>query len=161
MWGSRRPSLEAGTPSKMGMLNNLNNSGGSITLPVPAGSHGAVEPYPWDSRPTKPPSHHSQGTANTRAPTVCLQPGGFAVPAACLVYGLDEEDVAGAALEPVDSVVVLLDVGDDHPAVHGVVETCGTGERGEDSFTERTEYKDHVVLMQSSLTMHPSGGFIT
>lgn len=71
-------------------------------------------------------SHPTRGAPGAR--TVGLEAGGFAVPAACLVDGLDEEDVAGATLEPVDGVVVLLDVGDDHPAVHGVVETCGVGE---------------------------------
>jgi len=80
-----------------------------------------------------PPTHHGQVSPQAR--TVRLEPGRFAVSAARLVYGLDEEDVAGATLEPVDGVVVLLDVGDDHPAVHGVVETCSTGERGKDLLT--------------------------
>lgn len=71
-------------------------------------------------------SHPRRGAPGAR--TVGFEAGRFAVPAACLVDGLDEEDVAGATLEPVDGVVVLLDVGDDHPAVHGVVETCGGGE---------------------------------
>lgn len=62
------------------------------------------------------------------APTVGLEAGGLAVPAARLVDGLHQEDVAGATLEPVHCVVVLLDVGDDHPAVHGVVETCSAGQ---------------------------------
>lgn len=130
--GSRRPSLEAGKElSKTDMLNNLNSPGASITLPATVGSQGAAQPYPFglERRWSCSPTTH-QGKASARARTVCLEPGGFAVSAARLVYGLDEEDVAGAALEPVDGVVVLLDVGDDHPAVHGVVETCSTGEGG-------------------------------
>ena len=72
------------------------------------------------------------GTAAPLPPihTVGLEPGRLAVPAARLVDGLDQEDVAGATLQPVHRVVVLLDVGDDHPAVHGVVETCRIEEGG-------------------------------
>lgn len=161
--GQQEPSSPRGrdgaeTPSEMGMVNNLNNSGGSATLLVAAGSQGAAEPYPPDLRAKKPPSHHFQGTANTQAPTVCLQPGRFAVPAARLVYGLDQEDVAGAALEPVDSVVVLLDVGDDHPAVHGVVETCSTGEWGR--FTHRKDRIQRPRAANAELTDHASLGCI-
>lgn len=39
-----------------------------------------------------------------------------------LVDGLDNEDVLGAALEPVHGVVVLLDVGHNHPAVGRVAQ---------------------------------------
>lgn len=41
-----------------------------------------------------------------------------------LVDGLDNEDVLGAALEAVHGVVVLLNVGHNHPAVGGVAQTC-------------------------------------
>lgn len=72
------------------------------------------------------PTWHGQLSA--WAPTVGLEAGRLTVPAACLVDGLHQEDVASATLQPVHRVVVLLDVGDDHPAVHGVVETCSAGE---------------------------------
>lgn len=41
-----------------------------------------------------------------------------------LVDGLDNEDVLGATLEAVHGVVVLLDVGHNHPAVGRVAQTC-------------------------------------
>lgn len=55
--------------------------------------------------------------------TVGFQTCWLAVAAPRLVDGLDEEDVAGAALQAVHRVVVLLDVGNDHPAVCRVVQT--------------------------------------
>lgn len=62
--------------------------------------------------------------APCRALTVRLQLAGLAAAAARLVDGLDDEDVLGATLQPVHSVVVLLDVGHDHPAVRRVTQTC-------------------------------------
>lgn len=53
--------------------------------------------------------------------TVGLEARWLTVAAPCLVDGLDKEDVARAALQTVHRVVVLLDVGDDHPAVCRVV----------------------------------------
>lgn len=41
----------------------------------------------------------------------------------CLINCFDNEDVLGAALQAVNSVVVLLDIGHDHPAVSRVTET--------------------------------------
>lgn len=49
--------------------------------------------------------------------TVGLQSPWFTAPASCLVNGLDNKDVLGAALQAVYRVVVLLDVGDNHPAL--------------------------------------------
>lgn len=49
--------------------------------------------------------------------TVSLQSCRFAASASCLVDGLDNKDVLGAALQTMHGVVVLLDVGNDHPAV--------------------------------------------
>ena len=56
--------------------------------------------------------------------TVCLQLPRLTAAAACLVDGHDNEDVLGAALQPMDRVVVLLDVGHDHPAIGRVAQTC-------------------------------------
>ena len=56
--------------------------------------------------------------------TVCLQLPRLTAAAACLVDGLDDEDVLGATLQTVYSVVVLLDVGHNHPAIRRVTETC-------------------------------------
>lgn len=50
--------------------------------------------------------------------TVGFETCRLAVAAARLVDCLDEEDVAGSALEAVHSVVILLDVRHDHPTVH-------------------------------------------
>lgn len=55
--------------------------------------------------------------------TVGFEASWLTVAASCLVDGLDKEDVTGAALQAVHCVVVLLDVGDDHPAVCRVVQT--------------------------------------
>lgn len=49
--------------------------------------------------------------------TVGLQSPWFTAPAPCLVNGLDNKDILGAALQAVYCVVVLLDVGDNHPAL--------------------------------------------
>lgn len=53
--------------------------------------------------------------------TVRFEAGGLTVAASCLVDSLDKEDVAGATLQAMHCVVVLLDVGYDHPAVCRVV----------------------------------------
>lgn len=66
----------------------------------------------------------ADGSAQRRALTVRLQLARLTAAAARLVDGLDEEDVLGAALQPVHGVVVLLDVGYDHPAVRRVTQTC-------------------------------------
>lgn len=63
-------------------------------------------------------------SAELAARTVCLQLPRLAAAAARLVDGLDDEDVLGAALQTVDGVVVLLDVGHDHPAIGRVTQTC-------------------------------------
>lgn len=55
--------------------------------------------------------------------TVGLQSCRFAAPASCLVDGLHNKDVFGAALQTMHGVVVLLDVGNDHPAVQRVTQT--------------------------------------
>lgn len=65
-----------------------------------------------------------RGAAEPPALTVCLQLPRLAAAAARLVDGLDNEDVLGAALQTVDRVVVLLDVGHDHPAIGRVTQTC-------------------------------------
>lgn len=49
--------------------------------------------------------------------TVGLQSPRVTAPAARLVDGLDNKDVLGAALQTVHRVVVLLDVGNNHPAL--------------------------------------------
>lgn len=56
--------------------------------------------------------------------TVCLQLPRFTAAAARLVDGLDDEDVLGAALQTVHRVVVLLDIGHNHPAIGRVTQTC-------------------------------------
>lgn len=55
--------------------------------------------------------------------TVGLQSCRFTASASCLVNGLDNKDVLGAALQAVHSVMVLLDVGNNHPAVQRVTQT--------------------------------------
>ena len=62
--------------------------------------------------------------------TVGLQLSGLAATAARLVDGLHREDILGATLQAVHGVVVLLDVGHDHPAVRRVTQTCGAEETG-------------------------------
>lgn len=64
------------------------------------------------------------GRRRRRSLTVGFEAGGFTVAAPCLVDGLDKEDVTGAALQAVHCVVVLFDVGYNHPAVCRVVQTC-------------------------------------
>lgn len=56
--------------------------------------------------------------------TIGFESSRFAVSAACLVDSLDEKDVTGAALQAVDCVVILLDIGHDHPAIYRVIQTC-------------------------------------
>lgn len=56
-------------------------------------------------------------SAELMALTICLQLPRLTAAAARLVDGLDNEDVFGAALQTMDCVVVLLDVGHDHPAI--------------------------------------------
>lgn len=41
----------------------------------------------------------------------------------CLIDGLDDEHVLGATLESMHRVVVLLDVGHNHPAISRVTQT--------------------------------------
>lgn len=55
--------------------------------------------------------------------TVGLQSCRFTASASRLVNGLDNKDVLGAALQAVHGVVVLLDVGNNHPAVQRVTQT--------------------------------------
>lgn len=55
--------------------------------------------------------------------TVGFEAGRLTVAAPCLVDRLDKEDVTGAALQAVNCVVVLLNVGDNHPAIRRVVQT--------------------------------------
>lgn len=55
--------------------------------------------------------------------TVGLQSCRFAASASCLVNGLDNKDVLGAALQAMHGVMVLLDVGNNHPAVQRVTQT--------------------------------------
>lgn len=47
--------------------------------------------------------------------TVGLQSPWFTASASCLINGLYDEDVLGATLQTVHCVVVLLDVGNNHP----------------------------------------------
>lgn len=49
--------------------------------------------------------------------TVCLELAGLAASAAGLINGLNNEDVLSATLQPVHCVVVLFDIGNNHPAV--------------------------------------------
>lgn len=58
--------------------------------------------------------------------TVCLEFAGRTAATAGLVHGLHDEDVFGSALQAVNGVMVLFDVGHDHPAVHRVTKTCST-----------------------------------
>lgn len=55
--------------------------------------------------------------------TVGLEFSRRAAAASGLIHGLHDEDVLGSALQAVNGVVVLLDVGHDHPAVHRVTQT--------------------------------------
>lgn len=55
--------------------------------------------------------------------TVGLQSCRFTASASRLVNGLDNKDVLGAALQAVHGVMVLLDVGNNHPAVQRVTQT--------------------------------------
>ena len=55
--------------------------------------------------------------------TVGLELPRIAAAASCLIDRLDDEDVLGATLEPVHSVVVLFDVGNYHPTICRVTQT--------------------------------------
>ena len=55
--------------------------------------------------------------------TVGLEGPWLTAAATSLVDGFDDEDILRPALQTMDSVVVLLDVGHNHPAVHGVTQT--------------------------------------
>lgn len=70
--------------------------------------------------------------ARRRALTVGFEGPGLAAPAPGLVDGLDHEDVLGAALQAVYRVVVLLDVGDNHPALQRVTQACAGWEEDEE-----------------------------
>ena len=59
--------------------------------------------------------------------TVCFESGRLTVPAACLVYGFNNEDVACPTLKSMDCVMVLFDVGHNHPAIHGIIQACNVG----------------------------------
>lgn len=61
--------------------------------------------------------------------TVGLQCPRFTAPASRLVNGLDNKDILGAALQTVHCVVVLLDVGNNHPALQRVTQTWEEKER--------------------------------
>lgn len=52
-----------------------------------------------------------------RVLTVGLESPRFAAPASRLVNGLDNKDILGATLQTMHCVVVLLDVGNNHPAL--------------------------------------------
>lgn len=49
--------------------------------------------------------------------TVCLELARLAASAARLINGLNSEDVLSATLQPVHCVVILFDIGNNHPAV--------------------------------------------
>lgn len=65
--------------------------------------------------------------------TVGLQSSWLTASASCLVNGLDNKDILGATLQTMHRVVVLLDVGHDHPTIQRVAQTwaemIGRGER--------------------------------
>lgn len=61
--------------------------------------------------------------SSSAARTVSFEFCWFAAAVSCLVYGFHNEDVLGSTLEPVHSVVVLLDVWYNHPAVGRVAQT--------------------------------------
>ena len=61
--------------------------------------------------------------------TVSLQSPWLTAPASRLVNGLDNKDILGATLQTVHRVVVLLDVGNNHPALQRVTQTCEETER--------------------------------
>lgn len=65
-----------------------------------------------------------------RSLTVGFEAGWLTVAASCLVDSLDKEDITGATLQAVHRVVVLLDVGNNHPALQRVAQTC-EGEKKE------------------------------
>lgn len=70
--------------------------------------------------------------------TVGFEGPRLAAPAPCLVDGLDDEDVLGAALQAVHCVVVLLDVGDNHPALQRVTQACAGGSGRRRTFSSKS-----------------------
>lgn len=64
-------------------------------------------------------------------PTVGFEFCWLAAAVSRLVYGFHNEDVLGSALEAVHSVVVLLDVWYNHPAVGRVTQTWSAGRHHE------------------------------
>lgn len=78
--------------------------------------------------------------------TVGFESSRFAVSAACLVDSLDEKDVTSAALQAVDCVVILLDIGHNHPAIYRVIQTCKVRET-EHNITHRFS----ILFLQSLL----------
>lgn len=79
--------------------------------------------------------------------TVCLQFPWLAATAAGLVDGLDDEDVLGATLQPVHRVVVLLDVGDDHPAICRVTQTCNANQTRCGSLVQAWGHRVHCGII--------------
>lgn len=77
---------------------------------------------------------------------VCLQLPGLAAAAARLVDGLDDEDVLGAALQTVHGVVVLFDVGHDHPAIGRVTQTNNIGLSGEYGILELIGHHTEFII---------------
>lgn len=69
--------------------------------------------------------------SSSAARTVSFEFCWFAAAVSRLVYGFHNEDVLGSALEPVHSVVVLLDVWYNHPAVGRVAQTWNRHRRHE------------------------------
>lgn len=55
-------------------------------------------------------------------PTVGLQCPWLTASASCLVNSLDNKNILGATLQAVHCVVVLLDVGNNHPALQRVAQ---------------------------------------
>lgn len=50
--------------------------------------------------------------------TVGFEASWFTIAAASLIDGLDKKDITGSTLKPMHGVMILLDVGHDHPTVH-------------------------------------------
>ena len=78
--------------------------------------------------------------------TVGLQSPWFTASASRLVNGLDNKDVLGAALQAVHRVVVLLDVGNNHPALQGVAETWEGGGGGEGETNGETRRREGLKI---------------
>ena len=77
------------------------------------------------------PLHHSRNSwtllLELAQSTNCFESGRFTFLTTCLVYGFNTENVACPALQPVNCVMVLFDVGHNHPAIHGVTQACNVG----------------------------------